>query len=150
MRYLEDYEPGEIMRFGSYEVRREEMLEFAGKYDPQDFHLDDAAAARSAVFKRMSASGWHTASMMMAMQVATFGPGEPPFVAALGVDQLRWHEPVYAGDVLDCERRVLDARPSGSRPGMGVLRMHTTVRNQNGEPVMTMISAVLVKRRPTD
>ena len=147
MRYLEDYQVGEVERFGRYEVTREEMLAFARRYDPQPFHLDDEEAAKSLVFERMAASGWHTASMTMAMQVAAFEAGEPPFIAALGIEDLRWHTPVYAGDVLTCERTILEVRISRSRPEAGVLRMRTTTRNQSGQAVMALTGVVLVKRR---
>ena len=68
MQYFEDLEVGGVSRFGSYEVTREEVIEFASKYDPQPFHLDDEAAAKTH-FGRLSASGWHTCAMTMAMMV---------------------------------------------------------------------------------
>jgi len=148
MRYFEDYALGEIERFGRYEVTRDEMIAFASKYDPQPFHLDDAEASKSPIFKAMSASGWHTAAMAMAMQVAALEAAEPAFVAGLGVDELRWLAPVYAGDVLSSEREVVELRASKSRPQMGMLRLRTTVSNQDGDAVMRFTAIVLANRRP--
>ncbi len=147
MRYLDDYTVGEVERYGRYEVERDEVIEFASKYDPQPFHLDDAAAAANPIFGRLAASGWHTAGMAMAMRVASESWNGDVSVGGLGIDELRWLKPVYPGDVLRCESEVLEVRPSRSKPEMGTLRARTTVFNQHDEPVMTFIPIVLMKRR---
>ena len=144
MAYLEDVVVGQKARFGRYEVTREEVVDFARKFDPQPFHLDDAAAAHS-IFGRLAASGWHTCAMMMRMIVDNMGEGGS--MGGIGMDELRWLKPVYPGDVLICESEILEARPSASKPDRGMVRTRLTIFNQDGEPVMTSINLALAKRR---
>ena len=147
MKYLEDHEVGQRASFGSYHVTREEVVEFAGKYDPQPFHLDDEAASKT-YFGRLSASGWHTCAMTMRMLVDSFTKEQSAGLGSPGLDELRWLKPVYPGDTLHVETEVLEVRPSQSRPDMGSTKNRVTVFNQNDEPVMTMISIGLIRRRP--
>lgn len=149
MRYFEDLTVGEKSRFGSYAVTREEMLEFAGKYDPQPFHLSDEAAAKTH-FGRMSASGWHTAAIAMSMLVAHMKANPQASLGAAGLDQLRWLKPVHAGDTLRCETELLEKRESGSRPERGSTKSRLTVFNQDDVPVMTFVANGLIGRRPAD
>jgi acyl dehydratase len=145
--YYEDIEVGVVRRFGSKEVVREEVIDFASKYDPQPFHLDDAAAAQT-YFGRLSASGWHTCAMTMAMVVENLKAHRQAGLGSPGIDELRWLKPVYPGDTLRCETEILDKRPSRSRPEMGSYRSRMTVFNQHDEPVLTFISIGLVRTRP--
>jgi acyl dehydratase len=148
MIYFEDLEVGAETYFGSYDVTREEVLEFAHKYDPQPFHISDEAAARTH-FGRIAASGWHTCAMTMAVVAryvvrhAQAGLGSP------GIDELRWKRPVYPGDTLHVHGRIIEKTPSRSRPEMGSFRTETTVTNQDDAPVLTFTSIVLIRRRPT-
>ena len=149
MRYWEDIAVGDRASFGRYAVTREEVVEFAAKYDPQPFHLSDAAAAATH-FGRLAARGWHTCAMAMAMNVAYF-QGETETTASLGaagVDELRWLRPVYPGDVLRCETAVEEVRASASRPGMGSARSRMTVFNQDDVAVMSFVALALYRRRP--
>lgn len=147
MIYFEDIDIGARRSFGRYEVTRDEVLEFAGKYDPQPFHLSDEAAAKTH-FGRLAASGWHTAAMTMAMLVENMKVNPQAGLGALGVDELRWLKPVFPGDVLRVETEVLEKRESTSRPEMGTFRNQTTVFNQADEPVMRFTGIVMVARRP--
>jgi acyl dehydratase len=144
--FYEDLEIGASTRLGSYEVTREEVLEFARKYDPQPFHLDDAAAAQTH-FGKLAASGWHTCSMTMAMMVARHAVEPRAMLGALGIDELRWLKPVYPGDVLSCEMELLDKRLSKSKPGVGILTLKMTTFNQHGEPVLTMRPITLIRAK---
>ena len=146
LQYFEDIEVGRKMSFGRYEVTREEVLEFARKYDPQPFHLSDEAAAQTH-FGRLSASGWHTCAMVMAMLVENLKTTRQAGLGSPGVDELRWKKPVYPGDTLRCETEVTDKTPSRSRPEMGSFRSTLSVYNQHDEQVMTMISIGLVRTR---
>ncbi len=148
MIYFEDIEPGTRSAFGSYAVTREEVIEFARKYDPQPFHLSDDAAAQTH-FGRLSASGWHTCAMMMAMLVGNFTKNEQAGLGSPGQDELRWLTPVYPGDTLRIETEILDKRASNSRPEMGSYRSKITVLNQHGDAVMTTIAIGLIRTRPT-
>ena len=146
MRYYEDIEVGSRSAFGRYKVTREEVMEFAGKYDPQPFHLDDEAAAQTH-FGRLSASGWHTCAMTMAMLVGNMKGEKSAGLGSPGVDQLRWKKPVYPGDTLRCESEVIEKRRSASRPEMGIFKTRTQTLNQNDEVVLDMISNGLIATR---
>ncbi|HEU0100435.1 MAG TPA: MaoC family dehydratase [Allosphingosinicella sp.] len=147
MIYFEDLEIGRETEFGSYEVTREEVLEFARKYDPQPFHLSDEAAARTH-FGRLAASGWHTCAMTMAVIARRVMAEEQAGLGSPGVDELRWLKPVYPGDTLTVKGRILEKTPSRSKPDIGSFRTQTEVTNQDGIPVMRFTSIVLIRRRP--
>lgn len=147
MIYFEDLEVGRERDFGSHHVTREEVLDFARKYDPQPFHLSDEEAAKTH-FGRIAASGWHTAAMTMGVIARRVVDEEQAGLGSPGIDELRWKKPVYPGDTIDVRGRILEKTPSRSRPDMGSFRTETTVTNQNGEVVMTFISIVLIRRRP--
>ncbi|HEX8446581.1 MAG TPA: MaoC family dehydratase [Sphingomonas sp.] len=149
MAWFEDFEVGQRAAFGRYEVERAEVLEFARRYDPQPFHLSDAAAATTH-FGRLAASGWHSTAMTMAMIVANMGDDGDVggSLGAAGVDELRWLRPVHPGDVLRCETEVIAVIPSNSRPDRGIVRTRMTVFNQHDDPVMTFIPIALFRRRP--
>jgi acyl dehydratase len=149
MIYFEDLEVGAETDFGSYDVTREEVLEFARKYDPQPFHLSDEAAAKTH-FGRLSASGWHTAAMTMAVIARRVVEQEQAGLGSPGIDELRWLKPVYPGDTLHVRGKIIDKTPSRSRPEMGSFRTETTVTNQDGVPVMRFQSIVLIRRRPPE
>ncbi|MBK6707865.1 MAG: MaoC family dehydratase [Sphingomonadales bacterium] len=146
MLHYEDIIVGSKSSYGRYEVTREEVIEFAGKYDPQPFHLDDAAAAQTH-FGRLSASGWHTGSMAMRMIVENMKANRQAGLGSPGIDELRWLKPVYPGDTLRIESEVLSKRRSQSRPEMGMFRGRTTVFNQDDVAVMTMVSTGLIRVR---
>lgn len=147
MLYFEDIEVGKVTRFGSYAVTRDEVLEFARKYDPQPFHLSDEAAAKTH-FGRLAASGWHTCAMTMAMVVEQGKIQPMASLGAAGVDDLKWLRPVYPGDTLRCETEVLEKRESASKPTMGLLRQQTSVFNQDEVAVMRFTATVMAARRP--
>ncbi len=147
MRWFEDIAVGDTARFGAYEVTREEAVDFARRYDPQPFHLSEEAAAATH-FGRLSASGWHTCAMMMAMLVAHMKETRQASLGSPGMDELRWLKPVYPGDTLSVETEVLEARVSASRPEMGITKSRMTVLNQEGAAVMTMVANGLVATRP--
>ncbi len=147
MIYFEDLVVGEERLFGHYDVTREEVLDFARKYDPQPFHLSDEAAAKTH-FGRLAASGWHTAAMTMAVIVAAMGDEPQASLGSPGVDELRWLKPVFPGDRLTMRGMILDTTPSRSKPDLGSFRTQTVVSNQDGVDVLRYISIVLIKRRP--
>lgn len=147
MLYWEDLEVGTTTIFGSYDVTREEVLEFARKYDPQPFHLSDDAAAKTH-FGRVAASGWHTAAMTMRVIVDALSKQPQAGLGSPGVDDLRWLRPVYPGDTLTMRGEIVDKTPSRSKPEIGTIRTQTTVTNQDGVDVMRFTSIVLMQRRP--
>ena len=147
MLYWEDLEVGSETLFGHYDVTREEVLEFARKYDPQPFHLSDEAAARTH-FGRIAASGWHTAAMTMRVIVDALSKQPQAGLGSPGVDELRWLKPVYPGDTLTMRGTIVDKTPSRSKPELGTIRTTTTVTNQDDVAVMRFTSIVLMQRRP--
>ncbi|RDE06734.1 MaoC family dehydratase [Sphingomonas aracearum] len=149
MQYFEDLEIGRTHGFGRYEVTREEVLDFARRYDPQPFHLSDEAAAATH-FGRLAASGWHTCAMTMAMLVENMKAHETASLGSPGIDELRWLKPVYPGDTLRCESEVIEKRVSQSRPEMGITKSRLTVFNQEDVAVLSMVSNGLIRTRPAD
>jgi len=147
--YFEDLEIGTKASFGRYEVTREEVLEFAAKYDPQPFHLSDEAAAKTH-FGRISASGWHTCAMTMRMLVDNITERKQAGLGSPGQDELRWHRPVYPGDVLRIETELLEKTRSRSRPEMGSFRSIVKVFNQDDVCVMSFKSIGLIAVREPD
>jgi acyl dehydratase len=147
VQYFEDIEVGRTASFGSYAVTREEVMDFAAKYDPQPFHLSDEAAAQTH-FGRLSASGWHTCAMVMSMVVANLKENRQAGLGSPGIDELKWVKPVYPGDTLRCETEILEKRVSASRPEMGIFKSRMRVFNQDDVMVMTFVSNGLVATRP--
>jgi len=147
MIYFEDLEVGAETYFGAYEVTREEVIEFAQKYDVQPFHLSDEEAAKTH-FGRLAASGWHTAAMTMAVISRHVVAHEQAGLGSPGIDDLRWMKPVFPGDTLHVRGEILEKTPSRSKPEIGSFRTRTTVTNQHDVPVMKITSIVLIRRRP--
>ena len=147
MIYFEDLEVGEETDYGSCEVTRGEVIEFARRYDPQPFHLSDEEAAKTH-FGRIAASGWHSCAMTMGV-IARYVVGHSQAgLGSPGVDELRWLKPVYPGDTLHVRGTIVEKRPSRSKPEIGSFRTETIVTNQDDVPVMRFTSIVLMRRRP--
>ncbi len=146
MIYFEDLELGSETYFGSYQVTREEVLEFARRYDPQPFHLSDEEAAKTH-FGRLSASGWHSCAMTMAVIARHLVKERQAGLGSPGVDELRWLKPVYPGDTLHVRGTIVDKSPSRSKPEIGSIRTDTIVTNQDDVPVMRFTSIILMRRR---
>jgi len=150
MPYFEDYIEGRTERFGAYHVTRDEVIDFASKFDPQPFHLDDAAAAASPIFGRLAASGWHTCGMVMRMLTDNWTDASGYFsLGGTGVDELRWTRPVYPGDVLRVEAEILSKSAPRSKPELGFVNFRIAVFNQDDDVVMTMKVTNIQKRRPS-
>lgn len=147
MIYFEDLEVGAETYYGSCEVTREEVLEFARRYDPQPFHLSDEAAAQTH-FGRIAASGWHSCAMTMGVIARHVVEAEQAGLGSPGVDELRWLKPVYPGDTLHVRGKIVETRSSRSKPEIGSVRTETIVTNQDDVPVMSFTSIVLMRRRP--
>jgi acyl dehydratase len=145
MRYFEDINAGDVVELGTYEVTREEILEFARKYDPQPFHVDEQAA-RDSPFGGLVASGWHTAAIFMRLFVERILSGSAS-MGSPGVEGIRWTAPVRPGDVLTGRVRVVETSPSQTRPDRGTVVTESEVLNQDGEVVMTVRARGFFRRR---
>jgi acyl dehydratase len=147
VRYLEDFVVGQKFGSGRLAIDREQIKKFAAEFDPQPFHLDEAAA-QDTIFRGLAASGWHTAALTMRLLVGSeIAPAGG--VVGAGFDEFRWPRPVRPGDELRLESEVLDVRPSKSRPDQGLIKVRTTTLNQNNDPVQILIVNLMVLRRPS-
>jgi acyl dehydratase len=132
--YFEDFYVGQTMNsVGSLKVTAEEIKEFGQKYDPQPFHLDQAAG-ESTFFKGLAASGWLTAAIVMRLRVQSITVAGGMIGA--GVEEMRWTEPVRPGDAIRSEIEVVGVRQSEKRPEYGIVRTRTLAYNQRNEVVM--------------
>jgi len=145
MRYFEDFSAGEELPFGPHSVTRQEIVAFAAEYDPQPFHLDEAAAAET-LLGGLAASGWHTCALFMRM-LALGWLNDAASMGSPGIDRLKWQRPVRPGDVLSGRTIVLETRASGSRPDRGFLKVRHEVTNARGQPVMTVEHSIMIGRR---
>lgn len=135
-RYFEDYIPLSVHEYGYILVDMEEMISFANRFDPQDFHTDPEAAGGT-IFGGLIASGWHTCGMMMRLYADHY-LSKVASLSSPGVDELRWSRPVRPGDELSIRVTVLDARRSRTKPDRGVVQSFIEVLNQNQEVVLSM------------
>ncbi|CAD6521204.1 MaoC family dehydratase [Paraburkholderia metrosideri] len=135
---FEDLIVGTSTEIGKHTFTREEIVEFAGKFDPQPFHLDEAAAEKSP-FRGLVASGWHTCSVMMGMLVRN-AFADSTSMGSPGIDEIRWLKPVRVGDTITMMNVVLDKRVSESKPDRGIVSTRWEGFNQHGEMVITVSS----------
>lgn len=158
MKFFDDIQVGDVFEYGRHTFTAEAIKAFAARFDPQSFHLDEAAAARSH-FGALCASGWHTALVWMRLMIdyrrrmddAMRARGDPVAGVgpALGFRELRWPRPVYVGDTVAYKSEVLELRLSNSRPRSGLMTFRSTGVNQNGEQVLSLVSITFVERRGT-
>jgi acyl dehydratase len=146
--YLEDFVAGQVREFGRYVVTREEIVDFATKYDPQPFHTDPGKAKHS-FYGELIASGWMTVGVGMRMICDDYllraaSMGSP------GVDQIRWLQPVRPGDTLRMRLTTLEVNPSRSKPDRGIVRSRWELLNQRDEVVMTLEGMGMFGRRPAE
>jgi acyl dehydratase len=144
--YLDDLHVGQRFNSGSYVMEAARIKEFAAEFDPQPFHLEEAAAEAS-VFKGLAASGWHTAAAAMRLLVT----GGLPFasgIVGLG-GEIAWPKPTRPGDTLHVESEIVEITPSRSKPHQGIVTVRGTMFNQNQEAVYVLTAKLLVSRRTT-
>ena len=156
MIFFEDIVVGDSATIGRHTFTTENIKGFAGRYDPQLFHLDESAAEASH-FGALCASGWQTAIVSMrfvvehrrALAESARARGERVAQAGPAVDMrdLKWLQPVYVGDTIEYRIEVADTRASDSHPGFGLMTIRTTGTNQKGEPVISFLTTSLVERR---
>jgi acyl dehydratase len=157
MKYFEDIRVGDRFELGHHRFTAAEIKSFAGRFDPQPFHMDEEKAKRSH-FGALCASGWHTAAIWMKLLVAyrqrmaeaARARGEP--VAAIGpaagFRNLKWLKPVYVDDEIACQSEVTETRPSARRPRWGLVSSRGSAVNQHGETVYSFESTAFIERRP--
>ena len=138
-----DVRPGQVFRSPARTVTAAEIKAFAREFDPQPFHVDDAAAERGP-FGGLAASGWHTTALTMRLLVDGGLPIEGGIVGA-GIDELRWQRPVRPGDTLSVESEVLEVIPSASRPGQGRVRVAARTFTADGTLVQSWIATLVMR-----
>jgi acyl dehydratase len=143
--YWEDLQTGMTRDLGTVTLSAEEIKEFAEQFDPQPFHLDEAAGRRS-IFGNLCASGWHTSALAMKLTVENF-LHEAASMGSPGVENLRWLKPVYPGDTLRLQYTVIESRPLRTRADTGLVRAAWDMFNQNGEKVLHMEGYGMFRRR---
>ena len=142
---FEDFAEGGSIDLGAKDVTAEEIVEFAGEFDPQPMHLDEAAG-KASILGGLSASGWHTCAIFMRLICDAFlldstSQGAP------GVDHVKWKRPVLAGDRLTGRATVLAKRSSKSRQSVGLVAMRCELFNQRGEAVFELQNSVMFLKR---
>jgi acyl dehydratase len=143
-RYFEDYKVGATYVCGSFSVTEEEIIAFASRYDPQMMHTNRELAAQGP-FGEVIASGWHTVAAAMRLLVDNFLPHNG--LAAPGIDELRWPQPVRPGDTLALHVTVEQVRRSKSKPDRGLVHTRLELFNQRGEVVMSLRPMNMVRLR---
>ncbi len=145
--YWEDVGVGHVIISRTQLMTRDRIVAFAEEFDPQPQHLNEEAA-RGSLFGELVASGWHTASVTMRLQLEAMMGRFPGGSLGAQIDTLAWRRPVRPGDELRAQVEVLAKRPSGSRPDRGLLTLKTTTLNQRDETVQEMTASILAPRRP--
>jgi len=143
--YWEDLVPGSVRDLGTVTMDAAEIKDFAGRFDPQPFHLDEEAGKRS-IFGGLCASGWHTCALAMRLTVTNF-LHESSSMGSPGLENLRWMKPVYPGDTLRLQQVILESRPLRTRPDVGLVRSRWEMFNQDGEQVLQMEGYGMFRRR---
>ena len=143
--FWEDMAVGQVRDLGTITPTREEIIAFASQFDPQPFHLDDAAGAAS-VFGGLCASGWHTCSMAMRLMVTNFLQ-QTSSLGSPGLENIQWKKPVYPNDTLRLQTTVLETKPMGRRPDVGMTRNLWEMFNQHGDKVLHMEGWGMFRRR---
>jgi acyl dehydratase len=143
--YLEDLHVGQRFASGTHAVDEAQIKAFAGQFDPQPFHLDEATAKHT-MFAGLAASGWHTAAITMRLLVDGGAPIAGGVIGAGG--EIAWPKPTRPGDILQVKSEILDVTPSRSRPDLGMVTVRSETFNQRGEIVQTLTAKLVVPRRP--
>ena len=143
--FWEDMAVGQVRDLGTISPSREEIIAFASQFDPQPFHLDDAAGEAS-VFGGLCASGWHTCYMAMRLMVTNFLQ-QTSSLGSPGLENIQWKKPVYPNDTLRLQTTVLETKPMGRRPDVGMTRHLWEMFNQHGDKVLHMEGWGMFRRR---
>jgi acyl dehydratase len=143
--YLDDLKVGQRFTSDTHALDEAQVIAFASQFDPQPFHLDDAAA-KGTLFGGLVASGWHTAAITMRLMVTSGVPIAGGLVGAGG--EISWPKPTRPDDVLRVESEVLEITPSRSRPERGMVKVRNETLNQRGEVVQILVARMVVPRRP--
>ncbi|MDZ7863890.1 MaoC family dehydratase [Acidovorax sp.] len=143
--YLEDMSVGRRFTSGEHAMDAEQIVRFARQFDPQPFHMDDAAA-KGTLFGGLAASGWHTAAITMRLQVTTGLPVAGGIIGASG--DVAWPRPTRPTDVLHVVSEVMEVNPSRSKPDRGMVTVRSETLNQHGDVLQVSTVRIVVPRKP--
>jgi acyl dehydratase len=143
--YWEDLVPGTVRDLGTISPGLDEIKEFARRFDPQPFHVDEEAG-RQSIFGSLCASGWHTCALAMRLTVDNF-LNQSSSMGSPGLENLRWLKPVYPGDRLNLKHTIVESRPLRKRVDVGLVRAVWELFNQDGEKVLEMEGFGMFGRR---
>lgn len=129
--HYEDFPEGLVIPFGTYHLSKDEVIAYAREWDPQPFHLDEAAAKHS-VLGGLAASGWQSSAILVRLAVEAYA-NKSAAMASNGMEEAKWLKPVYAGETLTGRATVLSRRVSAKRPDMGILKMKFELLNAEGD-----------------
>ena len=141
---LDDLVVGQRFTSGTHALDAAQIKAFAAQYDPQRFHLDEAAADET-LFGGLVASGWHTAAITMKLLVGGGAPFTGGLIGAGG--EIVWPRPTRPGDVLQVFSDVVEIKPSRSRPDRGMVTLRSETRNQDGDILQVLTAKLVVPRR---
>ncbi len=147
-RHFENLRVGEVIDLGRTAVSKEMIITFAREFDPFPFHLDEAAA-KASLLGGLASSGWQTGALSLRMLVDSF-LSTIASAGGLGFSDLKWKNPVMVGDTIGGTITIAELRRSASHPQWGIVTLDFDVRNQKGQPVLTMRLANLVETRTED
>ena len=147
MRYFEDFAVGDVLPLRRHQITRAEIIAFAAEFDAQPFHLDEAAA-RDTMLGGLSASGWHTAALMMRALYESI-LRDSASMGSPGVKSLQWLKPVRPDDILSGRSVVTSTRASESRPDRGFVGFRHEMENDRGEIVLRAENPIMFRRRET-
>jgi acyl dehydratase len=143
--YFEDFREGQVIPLKEWRITREQILAFAREFDPQPFHLYEEAA-RTSVLGGLCASGWQSSALLVRMICDSYLLGTAA-MGSNGMDEVKWLKPVYAGEMLTGDARVLTARRSKSRPEIGILKMLWRLANVAGELKVEATGVAFIRTR---
>lgn len=145
-RYWEDFKVGDVFEFSGQPITKDEIIEFAETYDPQPHHLDEEAA-KTTILGTLSASGWHSCALLMKLICDTY-LNEAEHIGSPGVNEVRWRRPTVPGDIFHVKRTVVSTKRIPGQDDRGMVQVFFDVKNQEGNPLMTMDCLALYRRRP--
>jgi acyl dehydratase len=144
IRSADELSPGQVFELGGFVLTRAEVLDFARQFDPQPFHLDEAAA-RDSMFGRLVASGLHTFSATVGHLIRS-GLIAEVNLGGGGVE-LRWPAALEPDTPVSMRLTVAEVRPSRSKPEMAVVVLLYRVATAEGDTVVLDAKATHFMRR---
>lgn len=141
--YLDDVQVGNAFFSAEHHLDKQQIMDFAGEFDPQPFHLDETLA-QDTVFKGLAASGWHTAAITMKLIVESV-PFADGIIGAGG--EISWPRPTRSDDILHVETRITDIRPSRSKSNQGIVTIKSLTKNRDGEILQKLVASIVLFKR---